>query len=312
MSLPANCFKTVSTGILLGLALLAMLAMGKPAPAPAAEVACPKFRVMHNDRIGKLNLPAGWYDVTLLNGAKLTCPQSSKLFAEFLQDWDGNLRPPWVVNVKRQEFTRGKGSDVGFRVKRAGGGGNSGGGNNTGGGGTSASCPGYFTVLHKDRIGSFVVPRGPYRITLLNPKLMSCAQATARFKEFLLDFDGVLPRPWKLDAMSATFYKRTNREVGFNINRAYGPAPKPRQNTRFNRCPATFRVLHNDRIGKLMLPAGPYYVHVLSGLSCASASNYFRQFLMRPDGVLPSPWRLNPKKALFRASGNRAFRVQQA
>lgn len=48
------------------------------------------------------------------------------------------------------------------------------------------------------------------------------------------------------------------------------------------------------------------------GLSCSSASNYFRQFLLRPDGVLPRPWRLNPKQAVFRAGKNRAFRVQQA
>lgn len=308
MSLPSALARTLVIGLFGGLALLAILAVGRPAVAPAAEVSCPKFRVMHNDRIGKLYLPAGWYDVTLLNGDKLTCPQSTKLFAEFLQDWDGNLRKPWVVNVKRQEFTRGPGSDTGFRVKRSG----SSGGGGSKGGGTSASCPGYFNVLHKDRIGRFVVPRGPYRITLLNPKLMNCAQATARFRQFLVDFDGVLPRPWRLDPMSATFFKNNNREVGFNINRAYGPAPNPKRNTTYSRCPATFRVLHNDRIGQLMLPAGPYYVHVLKGLSCSSASNYFRQFLLRPDGVLPRPWRLNPKQAVFRAGKNRAFRVQQA
>lgn len=308
MSLPANFPKTLFLGLLTGLALIAMLAAGKPATASAAEVACPKFRVMHNDRIGQLNLPAGWYDVTLLNGDKLTCPQSSKLFAEFLQDWDGILRKPWVVNVKRQEFTRGRGSDTGFRVKRSGGSSGGGGSNN----GTSASCPGYFTVVHNDGIGRFAVPRGQYRITLLNPKLMTCARATARFQEFLLDFDGILPKPWRLDAMSATFFRAGNREIGFNINRAYGPAPNPNRNQRYTRCPATFRVLNNDRIGKLVLPAGPYYIHVLSGLSCTSASSYFSQFLMRPDGNLPSPWRLNPQKALFQGGSNRAFRVQQA
>lgn len=310
MSLPANASKTLFIGLLTGLALVAMLAAVRPATAPAAEVACPKFRVMHNDRIGQLNLPAGWYDVTLLNGDKLTCSQSSKLFAEFLQDWDGKLRRPWLVNVKRQEFTRGKGSDTGFRVKRSTRGG--GGGSDDGGGGTSASCPGYFTVLHNDRIGRFAVPRGQYRITLLNSKRMTCAQATARFQQFLLDFDGILPRPWQLDAMSATFFRSNNRQIGFNINRAYGPAPKPNRNQRYSRCPATFRVMHNDRIGKLVLPAGPYYIQVLNGLSCASAADYFRRFLTRPDGVLPRPWRLNPQKALFKAGSNRAFRVQQA
>lgn len=308
MSLPALP-KTLLLGLLAGLALVAMLAAGKPATSSAAEVACPKFRVMHNDRIGQLYLPAGWYDVTLLNGSKLTCPQSTKLFAEFLQDWDGNLRKPWIVNAKRQEFTRGRGSDVGFRVKRAGSS-DSGGGGSTNG--TSRSCPGYFTVGFKDRIGSLRVPRGQYRITLLNPKLLTCARATVLLRVFLIDFDGVLPGSWRLDSLSATFFKSRNPRIGFNLNRAYGPAPNPDKNTRYTRCPATFRVLHNDRIGKLRLPAGPYYIHVVKNLSCASASNYFRQFLLRPDGVLPRPWRLNPRKALFQGGKGQAFRVQQA
>ena len=293
--------------LLAGLALIVLLAGARSAPASAAEVSCPKFRVMHNDRIGQLVLPAGWYDVTLLNGNKLTCAQSTKLFAEFLQDWDGKLRRPWVVNVKRQEFTQGRGSDRGFRVKRS-----TGGGSNKGGG-TSASCPGYVTVAHKDRIGRFVVPRGQYRITLLDSKRISCARATALFQEFLVDFDGILPRPWRLDPMSATFTRGNSRRLGFNINRAYGPAPNPNRNRRFARCPATFRVLHNDWIGKLRLPAGPYYIHVLGGLTCATAANNFRQFLLRPDGALPSPWRLNWKRAQFRSgNSNTAFRVQRA
>lgn len=309
MSLPNSLSRISYRGISCVLILVAILAViaGRPAAASAAEASCPKFHVLHNDRIGKLNLPAGWYDVTLLNDAKLSCAQASKLFAEFLQDWDGVLRSPWVVDVKRQAFTRGKGSDVGFRVSRS-----SAGGGGQGGGGTSASCPGYVTVSYKDRIGSFVVPKGSYRITLLNPKLLGCAKAKLLFQEFLVDFDGILPSPWLLDPMSATFYRGDNRKIGFNVNRAYGPSPNPNNDIRFSRCPGTFRVLHNDRIGKLQLPAGPYYINVLSGLTCASASNYLRQFLMRPDGLLPAPWRLNPQKALFRAGKNRAFRVQKA
>lgn len=309
MSLTAHDLRIRRFGRTLILALLVAAVAGRPASASAAELACPQFRVMHNDRIGQLSLPAGWYDVTVLNGDRLSCAQASKLFAEFLQDWDGKLRKPWVLVVKRSEFTRGKGSDVGFRVKRAGSGGGGGGG---GGGGTSRSCPGYFTVVHNDSIGQFKVPRGPYRITLLNPKRLTCAKAVSLLQDFLEDFDGVLPRPWQLDPMSATFFKSTNPKVGFHLNRAYGPAPNPGRNTRYARCPATFRVLHNDRIGKLSLPAGPYYINIKGKLNCAAASNYFRQFLARPDGMLPAPWRLNPKKALFQGGRLGSFRVQQA
>ncbi len=297
--------------VLGGLALVALILGGRAPVANAAETACPKFRVVHNDRIGQLNLPAGWYDVTVLNGDKLSCAQASKLFAEFLQDWDGKLRSPWVVNVKQQTFTSGLGSNRGFRVAKSGSGG-SGGGN---GGSTSASCPGYFTVVHGDSIGGFDVPKGQYRITLLNPNRMTCARAVSRFQEFLLDYDGVLPQPWVLNPRSATFTKGRNGKVGFNINRAYGPPVNPKKNVRFARCRGTFRVLNNDRIGKLKLPAGPYYISVGSqtGLSCGGASNYFREFLNRTDGMLPSPWTLNARKAQFKAgNGGYVFRVQQA
>ena len=103
--------------------------------ADAAAVNCPTFRVLHNDRIGKLNLPKGNYSVTVLNGSKLSCTQSSALFARFLQDWDGVLPKPWVLNAKTATFTRGRGSDLGFRVKKGGSGGGGGGGK------TRTSCP---------------------------------------------------------------------------------------------------------------------------------------------------------------------------
>lgn len=282
-----------------------------PAPAHAAEVSCPKFRVMHNDRIGNVSFPAGYYNVTLLNGDRLTCARSTRLFAEFLQDWNGRLRKPWVLRQSGQDriFSAGRSSDLGFRARPSSGGGGG------GGGGTRASCPGYFTVVHNDSIGSFKVPRGRYRITLIDSSKLTCARAVRRFQEFLLDFDGKLPRAWRLSKASATFYKPRNPRIGFEINRAYGPSPKPDRNRKFARCPATFRVLHNDRIGKLYLPKGPYYIYVGTkrSLSCAAASDLFREFLNRPDGRLPAPWKLNWKKARFTARpGGQMFRVQQA
>jgi len=286
--------------------LVAALLGGSVQKADAAPVSCPKFRVLHNDRIGKLNLPKGSYNVTVLNGDKLSCAASSKLFARFLQDWDGKLPKPWRLNVKTATFTKGGGSDVGFRVKKS----SSGGG---GGGNTPRSCPGYFRVLHNDSIGSFKVPKGQYRITLVGPRKINCATATKRFEEFLLDFDGVLPKPWVLNRQTATFTRGKTAKVGFNINRAYGPAPNPNKNKKAVRCPGTFRVLNNDRIGQLILPKGPYYIKVGNGLSCGAASNYFRQFLSRPDGRLPSPWKLNVGKARFQqGSGGPFFRVQKA
>lgn len=313
MEIAGKCLRLFVLTVLGALALTALtFGLRDTSPAHAAEVSCPKFRVMHNDRIGNVKFPAGYYSVTLLNGDRLSCPHSTKLFAEFLQDWDGKLRKPWVLTQKGSNriFSAGRGSDLGFRVRPA-----SSGGDGNSGGGTKASCPGYFTVVHNDSIGSFKVPRGKYRITLIDSSRFTCAKAVKRFKEFLLDFNGKLPRAWRLSKASATFYKPKNPRVGFDINRAYGPSPKPDRNTRLARCPGTFRVLHNDRIGKLYLPKGPYYIYVGTnrGLSCSGAANLFRDFLNRPDGKLPRPWNLNPKKARFRAGpGGAVFRVQQA
>ncbi len=291
-------------------ATLMLLLGGNVKQADAAPGVCPTFRVLHNDKIGALYLPKGTYNVTTIDSSRLSCGAASKLFAEFLQDYDGRLRSPWVVNVTAKSFTRGPGSRTGFRVSRTTSGGGGG-----GGGSTAASCPGYFTVLHNDSIGSFRVPAGKYRLTLINPRRFTCSRAANRFKEFLQDFDGVLPPAWKLKRSSATFYKPRNPQVGFNINRAYGPSPAPKPAGRFARCPGTFQVQHNDRIGRLVLPRGQYYIAVgtTRPLSCKAAAGYFRQFLNYPDGRLPAPWNVNPAKARFRAGpGGVVFRVQQA
>jgi len=290
-------------------ATLMMLLGGGVSQATAAEGVCPTFRVLHNDKIGALSLPKGTYNVTTLDSAKLSCPTASKLFAEFLQDYDGKLRKPWVVNAAAKSFTKGVGSTTGFKVSKT---------TSTGtpGASTPASCPGYFTVLHNDSIGSFKVPAGKYRLTLVDSsQRLTCKKAALNFKEFLQDFDGKLPFPWKIKKSSATFYKSTNPKLGFNINKAYGPDPAPKPSGKYARCPGTFQVQHNDRIGSLVLPKGPYYITVGTKvpLSCKSASSLFAQFLQRPDGTLPRPWKLNATKARFRAGpGGAVFRVQQA
>jgi len=73
------------------------------------------------------------------------------------------------------------------------------------------------------------------------------------------------------------------------------------------RCPGTFQVLHDDHIGKLALPAGPYVIDVIdsSQLSCDDASDLFRQFLEDFDGKLQRPWVTNVSARTFtRGSGS--------
>ena len=78
-------------------------------------------------------------------------------------------------------------------------------------------------------------------------------------------------------------------------------------------CPS-FRVLHDDRIGPAVLPAGNYTVTTApsSGLTCAGASKLFTRFLEDYDGVLPSPWRVSAQgsgKASFTQGGKAGFSV---
>lgn len=74
------------------------------------------------------------------------------------------------------------------------------------------------------------------------------------------------------------------------------------------RCPATFQVLHNDRIGAMTLPAGPYRVTV-DGVSCPGASQLFANFLQDYDGVLPGAWTANAARRSF-TDGRRGFSVR--
>ncbi|MGV1049609.1 MAG: hypothetical protein ACOYD4_13930 [Solirubrobacterales bacterium] len=81
-------------------------------------------------------------------------------------------------------------------------------------------------------------------------------------------------------------------------------------------CPS-FRVLHDDRIGPAVLPAGNYAVtpNAGSGLSCSDASKLFTRFLEDYDGVLPGGWRVIPQgagKASFAKGTQPGFGVERS
>lgn len=184
----------------------------KPSASASASV-CPfTFHVLHNDHIGDLRLRNGRYRIAVLNAARLSCQAASNLFTRFLEDFDGDLPEPWVLNVATATFRRGPGSAVGFRVRRVG---------QSGGGGhrhpqTGRFCPGTFQVLHNDRIGELRLPRGPYWIILLQRRGLSCAQASSLFTQFLDRPGGRLPSPWILEPQRARF-RRGPGGVGFRV-----------------------------------------------------------------------------------------------
>ncbi|HVW47238.1 MAG TPA: hypothetical protein VHA76_09310 [Solirubrobacterales bacterium] len=70
--------------------------------------------------------------------------------------------------------------------------------------------------------------------------------------------------------------------------RPAGAAPGAAEATKA--CPG-FRVLHNDRIGAAVFPAGTYTVNLEDmSLNCKSSAELFARFLEDWDGNLPKPW----------------------
>ena len=289
-----------------------VLAIGALAVMPGSAAAqantlttCPgTYQVLTTDTIGKLKLAAGAYYITVLNPANLSCAKATQNFGEFLQDYDGKLRRPWIYDTSSQTFVRGKGSPIGFFVSRAG----------PASGGGSA-CPGTFQVLHNDHIGKLAVNKGSYRITLLNANTLTCSQASKNLSEFLQDYDGVLRRPWIVASLTtATFTRGKGSTIGFRIKPATNKTSGGGSGTVGGECPGTFRVVNSTQIGKVKFKAGPYltFPQKGSGLSCQRANAQFTQFLNRDFNGLPRPWTLNGSTGTFTNGKKPGFRVKPA
>ncbi len=117
---PRGCWQLLSAAAMLLLAINA-------GEASAARVKCAgTFRVLHNDHVGRMSLPAGRYQITILSSGTPSCAAASKLFTRFLEDFDGKLPNGYRISAAKRAFVKSPG--VGFAVKRNGGGGGGGGG----------------------------------------------------------------------------------------------------------------------------------------------------------------------------------------
>jgi hypothetical protein len=187
----------------LALASFAVVLLGL---GPSAEAAsCPAFRVLHADRIGAASFPAGSYAVTTPASGGVSCASASRLFARFLQDYDGILPRPWTVVAEgsgRASFKQG--AALGFSVRLGGG---------EGGAGNSllgSLCPGSFTVNASARVGPLLFPKGPYLLYIPARSGISCNRASVLFTRFISAPGGRLPSPWRLKNQTATFFKPEN------------------------------------------------------------------------------------------------------
>jgi hypothetical protein len=186
---------SAALALVAALSLIALIGPGSAAAAP-----CPSFKVLHNDRIGAANLPAGNYEIKVKAG--LSCEEGSQLFTRFLQDWDGNLPKPWRVVAEgsgKASFTRN--GQPGFSVERIGGGG--GGGNNE----LGKLCTDSYTVNAGSDVGPLFFAKGQYALYLPAKSAITCRRASVLFTRFLAAPGGRLPSPWRVQTQTATFYK---------------------------------------------------------------------------------------------------------
>ena len=181
-------------------------------------------------------------------------------------------------------------------------------------------CGATFHVLHDDGVGELRVPAGQYRLAVDE---LSCARASALFAEFLRDFNGVLPRPWRYSVAApgrGTFRGRGER---FSVTRtgdvgssgaAPGPATEGGGTHGDLRCRGTFDVVHTERVGRLRIPAGEYRISLLGGnLGCATAKRLLSGFLQRRDRRLGGGWVVLSGAAEFvRSSTHHGFRIKEA
>lgn len=203
-------------------ALLALLATAFAAApgASAAPMACPTFRVLHDDRIGPAVLPAGTYSVAVAPASGLSCAAASTLFTRFLEDWDGVLPRPWLVVAQgRGKAAFKRGAALGFSVSRVGGGGEGGEEGST----LGALCKGRFTVNVSTWVGPVFFTRGAYLIYIPPRSAMPCRRASVMLTRFLGTADGELPSPWRANANTGTFFRTQNpARSAFRVEPASG------------------------------------------------------------------------------------------
>jgi hypothetical protein len=187
------------------------------APGANAAVSSPcngTFEVLHNDRVGRLQLPAGSYDIRVSGG--LACGTASSLFTSFLNDYDGILPRPWRYSVRASGYglffssPRGQPAfSVRFASRRRPGG---------GGQNSVLDCAGTYRVLSNDRIDGLRIPAGSYRITRLSVLSSTCRQAAQLLTRFLAFAGGGLPSGWQLIPNEGAFVNRSLTN-GFRIKR---------------------------------------------------------------------------------------------
>jgi hypothetical protein len=279
---------------LLAASLLAAVAVPSTAGAATATKCGGSFTVLHNDRIGTVPFPHGPYAMT---ATSLTCAQASNNFRAFLSDWDGKLPNGWKVGLSGtvRKFTR-TGSAQAFTATPQ---------TTPPPTPTTLTCPGSFQVLHNDRIGAMVLPRGNYRITRLTSKSLTCGSATHWFRTFLDDYySKPLPSPWTMNAPAKTFYRGFKTD-GFKVTllsgglgSVLGGSPVAGDEV----CLPYFNVGARTSVNGFVVPAGRYYLIATGAATCSQAWSDATATI--DSGAVPSGWVISKSTGTFHVKGS--------
>ncbi|HKF83899.1 MAG TPA: hypothetical protein VKB23_13175 [Solirubrobacterales bacterium] len=117
---------------------------------------------------------------------------------------------------------------------------------------------------------------------------------------FLEDWDGNLPKPWRVSAEGSAKASFTRGGLpGFTVSLTSGGGGGSSELGAL--CAGTFTVNAGSDVGPLYFAKGPYllYIPTRSAITCRRASVLFTRFLASPGGMLPAPWRVATQTATF-------------
>ena len=184
-----------------------------------------------------------------------------------------------------------------------------------------AQCFSKYHVVAPDHIGKLKLPAGIYQIqTNSATNYLSCSRAAYLFTGFLDDFDGVLPRPWKMEVAGTgnALFKRGRGQsfsavyIGPRVRGRAGLPHDRRRDARHDDLPRHVPGGPQRPRRRPQAPGGRYTITTLGGrLSCSASSSLFSKFLQDPDGKLGGGWVVLPASGEFvRGTSHYGFRVK--
>jgi hypothetical protein len=280
--------------LVLTLTIVATAAAVFAGSASAANT-CPNFTVLHNDTIGKVKFPQGQYSVAPKG---VTCKNSAILFARFLDDWDGILPDGWTVTAGSPILFKKAGTSESIAVKRT----KVAPANAPGSDIQNGTCPGNFTVLHNDKIGTLKLKAGQYQISTKGLYCWFDVQKLAYFLDY--NESGKLPSPWTVVPALNKIQRSPNHYFRLKYLGNSGGGNHP---SGMIRCSKKLSVTTPGVLAGMQFPRGSYYINVGPGTTCAGAGTLFDSWLAA--GAVSNSWKVDSQTATFTLN-SKVFQIE--